>query len=83
MEGTIPRPDVAPLLRENFVALAADADAPEEEVLQLAMKLEGATMLPFLIFTDAEGRFLGGHAGMVTPALMTQLVNKLLASTKE
>ncbi len=83
MEGVIPRPDVALLLRDNFVALAADADAPEEEVKQLAMRLENAMMLPFLIFADSEGRFLGGHSGMVTPALMTQLVNKLLAATQE
>ena len=65
MQSVIPRPDVAPLLQEHFVALAADADDPEPEVTDLAQKLEGAMMLPFVLFADAEGQFLDGSSGLI------------------
>jgi hypothetical protein len=67
VQGVIPRPDVAPLLQQHFVALAADADDPEDEVIGLAQRLEDAYMLPFVLFADADGRFLGGSSGMVDP----------------
>ena len=67
MQGVIPRPDVAPLLQQHFVALAADADDSEDEVIELAQRLEDAYMLPFVLFADADGRFLGGSSGMVDP----------------
>lgn len=78
MEGVIPRPDVGPLLQEGFVALAADADSAEESVLQLAAQLEGAMMLPFVLFADAEGRFLDGYSGVVTPPYLIKTLNKLV-----
>lgn len=80
MEGVFPRPDVAPVLAANFVGLAADADSAEEEVLQLAMRLENAMMLPFVIFVDAEGEFLDGYSGAVTPPYLLKTVNKLIAA---
>ena len=49
------------------MALAADCDDPEEEVLELARQIEDAYMLPFVIVADSEGRFLGGASGMQTP----------------
>ena len=67
MQGVIPRPDVAPLLKNHFVALASDADDTEEEVLLLAYNLEDAMMLPFVIFTDENGRFLTGSSSAVHP----------------
>ena len=67
MQGVIPRPDVAALLQQHFVALAADADDSEDEVIELAQRLEDAYMLPFVLFADADGRFLGGSSGMVDP----------------
>lgn len=77
MEGVVPHPNIAPILKEKFVALAADADATEDEVLQLAMKLDGAMMLPFVIFTDAEGNFLDGYSGTTTPPYFLKTIQKL------
>ena len=68
MQSVIPRPDVAPLLQEHFVALAADADDPEPEVTGLAQQVEDAMMLPFVIFASAEGQFLEGSSGLIDPA---------------
>lgn len=68
MEGVLPRPDVAPLLAERFVALAADADDPEPEVEELAGQLEDAYMLPFVLVADADGRFVDGAFGAQSPA---------------
>lgn len=67
VQGVVPRPEIAPLLQEHFVALASDADETEDAVLQLAYRLEDAMMLPFVIFADAEGRFLTGSSGAVNP----------------
>ena len=77
MQGVVPRPDVAPLLRAGFVALASDADDPEEAVLRLAYRLEDAMMLPFVIFADAEGRVLEGSSGFVNPATFRATLEKL------
>ena len=68
VQSVVPRPDVAPLLQQHFVALASDCDDPEDEVLALAEHLQDATMLPFVLFADARGRFLGGSSGAVQPA---------------
>jgi len=78
VQGVVPRSDVAPVLREHFVALAADADDPEPEVVELAQRLEGAMMLPFVIFADAEGRFLTGYSGTTTPPYFLRTLNKLV-----
>lgn len=67
MQGVVPHKAIAPLLQEHFVALASDCDDPEEEVVQVAMQLEGAMMLPFVLFTDADGKFLEGSSGLVDP----------------
>jgi hypothetical protein len=78
VQGVIPRPDVAPLLQQHFVALAADADDAEPEVEALAMHLEDAMMLPFVLFADKHGKFLAGSSGRINPlsfvATLTQLV---------
>lgn len=58
---------MAPLLQQHFVALAADADAPDPEVIELAQKLDDAMMLPFVLFTDSNGQFLEGSSGLVNP----------------
>jgi thioredoxin-related protein len=77
VESVVPRPDVAALLREHFVALAADVDDLEPEVEELAMRLEGATMLPFVLFTDADGQFLEGSSGAVHPKRFAQTLERL------
>ena len=67
VQGVVPLPQVAGILREHFVALASDADAPEAPVVDLAMELEDAMMLPFVLFADADGHFKGGSSGQVDP----------------
>jgi hypothetical protein len=78
VEGVVPHPHVAPLLQEHFVAFAADADGDEQEVVALAMKLEGAMMLPFVIFTDAQGNYLDGYSGTTTPPFFLKTIQKLI-----
>ena len=82
MEGVVPRPDIGPLLSEHFVALAADADDPEPEVLALAERLEDAMMLPFVLFADAEGRFVDGYSGVVTPPFLLRKLKELAGKPK-
>jgi len=67
VEALVPRPDIGPVLEEGFVALAADCDDPEEEVLDLARKIEDAYMLPFVIVADSNGQLVAGASGMQTP----------------
>ena len=55
------------MLQEGYVALAADCDDPEEEVVDLARKIEDAYMLPFVIVADSNGQFIAGVSGMQTP----------------
>lgn len=77
VQTVVPRPDVAPLLQEHFVALAADADDSEREVEKLAMNLEDAMMLPFVLFADADGKFLDGFSGHVNPVLFAATCKRI------
>jgi hypothetical protein len=79
VQGVVPHPEIAPLLREHFVALAVDADEAEDEVVSLMMKMPDAQMLPFVIFTDPEGNFLTGSSGAVNPAAFKQTLEDLIA----
>lgn len=67
IQAIVPRPDVAPLLQKHFVALAADADETEDEVLKHAYQLEDAYMLPFVMFVRGDGTFVEGISGAVNP----------------
>ena len=67
MQAIIPRPDIAPVLQESFVALAGDADDPEAEVQQLLFKVKNATMLPILVIANADGSFVSGASGAQEP----------------
>ena len=80
VEAIVPRPDVAPLLKDHFVALAGDADDAEDAVIDLAQNLEDAMMLPFVIFADAQGRFLGGSSGAVEPKAFARTLAELIAT---
>ncbi|MEM7308092.1 MAG: hypothetical protein AAF682_15545 [Planctomycetota bacterium] len=80
MQAVVPRPDVAPLLQEHFVALAADCDAPEPEVEELAMKIPDAMMLPFVILTDANGQYVDGWSGAVQPEVLKRMLSAAIAS---
>lgn len=74
----MPGAEVAPLLQEHFVALAADADATEPEVEALARQIPNAYMLPFLIVADAEGNFLAGHSGLINQPKLVELLQGTL-----
>lgn len=80
MQGAVPHPKVASLLQQHFVALASDADDPEPAVVQLAMKLEDAMMLPFVLFADADGNFLDGYAGTSSAPYLLKVIEKLTSS---
>jgi hypothetical protein len=77
VQGVVPRPEVAPLLQQHFVALAADADDSEIEVEDLAMKLEDAMMLPFVLFTDGNGQFVDGMSGSIHAASFVALLKRM------
>ena len=76
----MPHPQIAPLLREKFVALASDCDDPEDEVVALAQSLEDAYMLPFVIFADARGGFLAGSSGLVNPLSFKKTLERLTSA---
>jgi hypothetical protein len=79
VQGAVPHERVAPLLQANFVGLAADADAPEDEVIALAQNLKDAMMLPFVMFTDADGKYLEGYAGTSSPPYLVKVLERLTA----
>jgi hypothetical protein len=68
VEGVLPRPEVKAFFNEHFVAVASDCDEPEASVGKLvAENMSHATMLPFCLYADADGRFLHGTSGGATP----------------
>jgi len=67
VESILPRPEVRDYLNEHFVSLADDCDDMAPQVRELGMRhLATARVLPFVLLTDAEGRWLGGSSGAVT-----------------
>ncbi len=78
VQTVVPRPDVAPLLQQHFVAVASDCDDPEDEVIALAEKLEDAQMLPFVLFADSNGCFLEGSSGAVHAASFAKTLQRLV-----
>lgn len=79
VQGVVPHPEVAPILKDGFVALASDADEPEPDVLALAENLEDAYMLPFVIFVDGDGKFVGGFSGATNPLSFKRTLTSLKA----
>jgi hypothetical protein len=78
VQAVVPRPDIAPLLTDNFVAVAGDADDPHPGVQELLLKLRNASMLPIVVLADAEGGFLGGGAGGFDPERLKGLLEEAL-----
>jgi hypothetical protein len=66
---------VKKVLRESFVAVAIDCDRPDPAVRALgAAHMGHARMLPFVIFTDEDGKFLeGSEGGASAPAFLAAL----------
>ncbi|HTE05725.1 MAG TPA: thioredoxin family protein [Planctomycetota bacterium] len=80
VESVVPQAGVAKLLAQSFVAVASDIDDPEPAVLDLAMQnMPDAMMLPFVLFTDAEGNFLAGGQGAVNPSTFAKTLEGLAA----
>jgi thioredoxin 1 len=77
VQSVVPRPDIAPILQQHFVALASDADDTEDEVIDLAQHLQDAMMLPFVILTDKTGQFVAGSSGMVNPATFAATLKRI------
>ena len=64
----MPSPGIKPLLAQHFVGLASDCDDPEEPVIELiSAHLADGMMLPFVLFTDADGGYRAGSHGAVNP----------------
>lgn len=74
MQAVLPRPDIAPLLQERFVALSGDVDDPEPGVHDLIYELRNPTMLPFVILADADGKYVAGSSGAVDPARLKEML---------
>lgn len=81
VQSVVPRPDVAPILQAHFVALASDADDTESEVEDVAMELEDATMLPFVLFVDGDGKFVDGMSGFVNPVLFASTCKRIAGAS--
>lgn len=80
VQGVVPHPEVAPLLRAGFVAVASDCDDPEDAVAALTEHMPDAMSLPFVIFTDADGRFLAGGEGAQSARSFKTLLERLPAT---
>ena len=63
------------VLRESFVAVAIDCDGPDPAVRALgAANMSHARMLPFVMFTDENGKFLeGSEGGASAPSFLAAL----------
>ncbi len=59
------------------MAVASDCDEPEPEVIEIAQELEDAMMLPFVLFTDANGKYIDGYSGVVTPPYLIKKLTEL------
>ncbi len=81
VQSVVPRPDVAPLLQEHFVALASDADDTENEVIAHAEHLEDAMMLPFVMFVGPDGKFVDGYSGATNPTSFATRLKKIAKVT--
>ncbi|MCB9897688.1 MAG: thioredoxin family protein [Planctomycetes bacterium] len=75
VSAIVPQPAPSRMLKEHFVALASDADDPEPEIIELVSEhLADGMMLPFVLFVDADGRFLGGSHGALRPDVFLSML---------
>ena len=75
VESVLPRPEVHTYLNEHFVSLADDCDDMAPQVRDLGLRhLASARILPFLLLTDAEGRWLAGGSGANTAESFLKLL---------
>ena len=70
---------MAQLLKDHFVALASDCDAPEAPLIDLVSENRvGASMLPFVFFVDEDGQWLDGFSGAIDPAGLQEKLEALV-----
>ena len=77
VQNVLTRPEIQGLVRDRYVVLASDCDEPEDEVFDLAHKLEDAMMLPFVLIVDAQGQFIEGSSGAQDPATLKRTLERL------
>lgn len=77
VQSVLTRPEIAGQVQAGFVLLASDCDDPEEEVWDLAHKLEDAQMLPFVLFVDAQGQFIEGSSGVQDAGTLKRTLERL------
>lgn len=71
---------MAQLLKDHFVGLASDCDAPEPPLIDLVSEnLVGASMLPFVFFVDGDGHWLDGFSGAIDPAGLQEKLEALVS----
>lgn len=64
VENVMTRAEVKKVLDEKFVMCAIDCDQPDPAVRAIgAAHMSYARALPFLMYLDAEGKFLAGSQG--------------------
>ena len=81
VSAVVPQPAIAKALQDDYVALAADIDELEDPLRDLLLEnMPDAMMLPFVAFTDAEGRWLAGSQGAVQPATLERTLQDLASS---
>lgn len=83
VQNVLTRPEIQELVRERYVVLASDCDEPEDEVFDLAHKLEDAMMLPFVLIVDAQGQFIEGSSGAQDPATLKRTLERLAPERAE
>jgi thioredoxin-related protein len=64
VESILPAADVRAEIESHFVLLASDCDAPEKEIVRIGQAhMAHARSLPFVLYLDADGRFVHGSTG--------------------
>lgn len=77
VQSVLPRTEIAESIERGFVLLAADCDSAQAEVEELALKLENATMLPFVLIVDGQGQFIEGFSGVIEPQTLLRALERL------
>jgi thiol:disulfide interchange protein len=83
VQNVLTREDLRELVEERYVMLASDCDEPEDEVLDLAHKLEDAMMLPFVLIVDAQGQFIEGSSGAQDAGTLKRTLERLAPDRAE
>ncbi len=83
VQNAVPHGEVAPILARHFIALASDCDDAEDAVQDLSERLPDATMLPFLLLADSEGRFLVGSEGAQGPRALKELLLRAIEVARD